>query len=219
MSIYSNTYYSLCHRGCQLIKQWKPGSGLHRHHITPRHSGGTDDASNFTFLTVREHIIAHFLLWKMYHNPNDLRSMKMLGAKLTLDQRRIVGEWCRDNKIGIHGATIEKRKEWQQKGLQSQIGNKDSWWYWSTEEGRKERASRGGKVGGKKQSELKLGFHQPHIQRKAASLGGKSHKGKKCMYKPGDTTFKRIRPEDIPSYLSEGYVFGSPIPSKNQHSS
>ena len=51
---------------------------------------------------------------------------------------------------------------------------------------RKQHASRGGKVGGKKQSELGLGFHQykhnPSLHKQWASLGGKSHKNKKCIF-------------------------------------
>jgi hypothetical protein len=140
--------------------------------------------------------------------------MKMLGANLTVQQRRTVGKWCCDNKIGMYGASVEKRREWRQKGLHSQMNNKNnknSWWYWSTEEGRKERSSRGGKVGGKKQAELKLGMHQPHIQRKAAILGGKAHKGKKCMYKSGDITFIRVCVENINDKLKEGYILGSPL--------
>jgi hypothetical protein len=148
MGIYARIYYSLCQSRSQLTEQWKPGSNLHRHHIVPKHSGGTDDPSNFTYLTIREHIIAHFLLWKMHHNPNDLRAIKMLGAKITSAQRKILGIWCRDNKIGFHGATKEQRLEWNRKSIKAQKskGDKNSFWWWSTEEGRKHRASLGGKA-------------------------------------------------------------------------
>ena len=37
----------------------------HGHHIIPKHIGGTDDEWNFVFLTVRQHALAHRLLWKM----------------------------------------------------------------------------------------------------------------------------------------------------------
>lgn len=214
-------YWNLCQKSKSLKESYKRFSGLHKHHIVPKHMGGTDDSDNFAFLTIREHIIAHYLLYRIYKNPNDLRAMRMLGANLSPFHRKIVGEWCRDNKIGFHNATPEQRKEWSNKGLRTQkdSDDKNSFYYWSTEDGRKKRASMGGKIGGKKQAELKLGFHQPHIQRKAASLGGKSHKGKRCMYKPGDTSFKRIKPEHIQDYINHGYVFGSPIPSKKQYSS
>jgi len=148
MSIYSTIYHNLCNSKKHLKDNWCVGSGLHRHHIIPTHSNGLDEEENFTYLTVREHIIAHFLLYKMYKMPNDLRSMKMLGAKLTYTQRKIIGDWCRDNKIGFHGAAPEQKVEWQKKGRQTQkeSGDNNSFYYWSTEEGRKERAILGGKA-------------------------------------------------------------------------
>lgn len=36
----------------------------HRHHIIPRHAGGTDDPSNLVELTVEEHAEAHRILWE-----------------------------------------------------------------------------------------------------------------------------------------------------------
>jgi hypothetical protein len=33
------------------------------HHIIPRSMGGTDESNNITYLTAREHFIAHWLLW------------------------------------------------------------------------------------------------------------------------------------------------------------
>lgn len=210
MDIYSRIYYTLCNNRSQLKESWHPGSNLHRHHIIPKHSNGTDDDSNYTYLTVREHIIAHFLLWKIHKNPNDLRAMKMLGAKLTSKQRRTVGLWCKENKIGIHGATKEDIRSWQQKGLNTQktSNNKNSFYYWYTSEGRRCRASMGGKIGGKKQYEQGLGFHNSEIRKIATSLGGKSHIGKKWMYKPGENKNFRILPEKIDDMLNKGYVFG-----------
>lgn len=219
MGIYSSLYYSLCETRRQLKESWGPGSNLHQHHILPKHMGGNDDDQNLTYLSVREHIVAHFLLWKMHRNPNDLRAMKMLGAKLSVQYRKMIGIYCRDNKIGFHGATKQQRIEWCEKGLQTQKESekKNTFYWWSTEEGRKKRASMGGKIGGKKQKELKLGWHQEHIQRKAASLGGKAHKGKKCMHRPGDETYKRVRPENFQEYLELGYIFGSPLkPNKKK---
>lgn len=44
------------------------------HHIIPKSMGGSDDASNLVYLTVREHYIAHQLLWKIH------RTSKMAHA-------------------------------------------------------------------------------------------------------------------------------------------
>lgn len=53
-------------------------SGYERHHILPRSLGGTDDKSNITFITAREHFICHWLLIKIY--PTGEEHWKMLNA-------------------------------------------------------------------------------------------------------------------------------------------
>jgi hypothetical protein len=220
MGIYSRIYYSLVYKRSQLVENWKQGSGIHRHHIIPKHSGGLDEESNFTYLTVREHIIAHFLLWKMHRNVNDLRAMKMLGANLTYQQRREIGIWCRDNNIGWHNPSVRKMAQMCGLATQKQKNSKNTFYYWTTEEGRKKRASMGGHASilSNKNTSFKY-WMSDEGRKKRASMGGQSHMGKKCMYKKGDKTFKRVKPEDIQTFLDEGYIFGSPIPTKNQYSS
>lgn len=153
MSFYKRVYDNLCIKKSQLKEKYGYGSGLHRHRIIPGHMGGDYVDENVTYLTAREHVIAHYLLWKIYGNPNDLRSMKMLGAKLTHSQRVAIGKWCHENNIGFHKfSDSEYRKEWSKRGIETQkknfeeTGNKESFYYWSTEDGRKERASMGGKA-------------------------------------------------------------------------
>lgn len=149
--IYYNIYHKLCKSKKNLKEHYKTGSGLHRHRINPGHAGGKYTEDNITYLTPREHVIAHYLLWKIYGNPNDLRSMNMLGAKLSVEQRKIVGKWCYENKIGFHKYHgTDFHREYSKKGLETQrksyeeTGNKQNFYYWSTKEGIKERASMGG---------------------------------------------------------------------------
>lgn len=78
MSIYKKIYHNLCEKHSHLKEEWQPESGLHRHHIKPKHSGGTDVQSNYTYLTIKKHIIAHWLLWKIYGNINDKKSFILL---------------------------------------------------------------------------------------------------------------------------------------------
>ena len=132
----------------------------------------------------------------------------MLGAELTYAQRKEVGIFCRDNKIGFHGASKEDRKKWSSMGMETQKNTNDSnsFYWWSTEQGRKKRASLGGKVGGKKQAELKLGFHAPEVRAIATSLGGKAHKGKIWVNNGVHRT--RARSEELALYLSKGYKRG-----------
>lgn len=209
-------YKNLCESRKALLESYGPKSGLHRHHIIPKHSGGTDTEDNYTYLTPREHQIAHYLLWRIYKNPNDLRSMKMLGARLTYIQRKRIGEFCRDNKIGFFAASPEKISEWKRKGALSQIENRIGI---HDPDNFKKHASIGGKAGSRAQILNKQGIHTDDLEKRTewASLGAKAHKGKRCMYKPGDTTFKRVKPEDIESFLNEGYIFGSPYKAKNQY--
>lgn len=220
----NNIYNALCAKGKELKEQWKPNSGLHRHHIIPKHAGGTDSECNFTYLTVREHILAHYLLWRIHQNPNDLRAMKMLGANLTPEMRKTIGKFCAENKIGFHSDKFSKEEklEWSLKGIETQkkSNSKDTFYYWSTAEGRKHRASLGGKASIESGNNTQFAYwSSPEGRRERAKMGGLSHKGKKCMYKPGDNTFKRIKPEDIEKFLKEGYVFGSPHTPKNKKAS
>lgn len=43
----------------------------HKHHIIPKHMGGTDDPSNLVLLTVEEHASAHKLLYEQYGREQD----------------------------------------------------------------------------------------------------------------------------------------------------
>jgi len=99
MNIYHRIYSNIISRNVNKKELWEnKENGLHRHHIIPKHMGGEDTEDNYTYLTVREHQIAHYLLWKIYGKVNDLRSMHMLGARLTPYQRQITGKWCFENK-------------------------------------------------------------------------------------------------------------------------
>lgn len=44
---------------------------LHKHHIIPKHMGGTNDPSNLVELTVEQHAEAHRLLYEQYGNWQD----------------------------------------------------------------------------------------------------------------------------------------------------
>ena len=80
-SIYTRIYNNLVNSRKELKEQWKPtGSGLERHHIIPTHSGGINEEANYTYLTRREHTIAHWLLWKIHGDKNDLLAYRLMGG-------------------------------------------------------------------------------------------------------------------------------------------
>lgn len=157
---YETIYDNLCESRKANIDYYKPYSGLHKHHITPSHSGGEDVEQNFTYLTVREHIIAHYLLWKIYKNPNDLRQMNMLGAKLTSQHRITVGKWCHENKIGFHKFSREEKSSMakRQREIRIETDTQNEWDFWAQKEGRTLRSQIGGKIGGKTTKERKVGW-------------------------------------------------------------
>lgn len=53
-----------------------------RHHIIPRCIGGSDEPDNLVRLTLREHFLAHWLLWKAYPN-----SWKLASAFLQMNNK------------------------------------------------------------------------------------------------------------------------------------
>jgi hypothetical protein len=205
--MYLSIYYNLCNSRRQLKESWGKGSSLHRHHIVPVHAGGTDEESNFTYLTVREHIIAHYLLWKIHKRPNDLRSMHMLGANLTPYQRKVVGDFCFQNKIGMfsdeYRGNAELQSERARKAAKTQKENKIGTF---SEEGRVKLASAGGRVSGVVQKKNRIGIHNPENFKKNASMGGKAIEGMVWITNGFHRT--RIRPEYLQEYLAKGYYKG-----------
>jgi hypothetical protein len=229
---YYNIYHKLCKSKKTIKEQYGPGSGLHRHRIKPGHMGGEYNEENITYLTPREHVIAHYLLWKIYKNPNNLRSMNMLGAKLTVEQRKIVGVWCHENKIGWHKYKgTEFHREYSLKGLKTQrksyeeTGNKQNFYYWSTEEGRKERASMGGSASWEVQKRERNALpyctsRDPEIRKRNASKAAKV--SAKFPVTDGVICKKLKTEEERKKFLSENPNFrsgGRPYERKNKEKS
>lgn len=205
--MYLLLYNKLCEDRKSLVSFYRSSSGLHAHHIIPKHQGGDDSVENLTFLTVKEHIIAHFMLWKIYKNPNDLRAMKMLGAKLTVTQRKIIGEFCRDNRLGFHGANDNDRKRWRQKGL-DKIKEQGYTLSKLSDEQRKQFGKIGGTVSIKSPNNPWSFWASKEGQLLRSSMGGKSNIGKWWIYYPPTNRMTRINPDKYPEYFDQGWIFG-----------
>lgn len=55
----------------------------HKHHIIPRHAGGTDDPSNIIELTVEQHAEAHRLLYEQHGRLGDYLAWKGLSGAIS----------------------------------------------------------------------------------------------------------------------------------------
>lgn len=54
----------------------------HRHHIVPKHMGGTDDMDNIIELTPERHAQAHLELYEKYGKTEDLCAYHMLSGRI-----------------------------------------------------------------------------------------------------------------------------------------
>ncbi len=59
---------------------------MHKHHIVPKHMGGSDDPDNLITLSVKEHAIAHAKLYLKYGNEKDYLAYKGLRKQIGKDQ-------------------------------------------------------------------------------------------------------------------------------------
>lgn len=75
------------------------------HHIVPRHMGGSNDSSNLVLLTFREHVLAHYMLWRI-HNKNGDKLMFLLRSNQTEEAQRLrVKMAVESNRNGGKGFT------------------------------------------------------------------------------------------------------------------
>jgi hypothetical protein len=68
-----------------------PDERKHRHHIIPKHMGGSDDESNLTgFISTQEHASLHEQLWVAHGFKQDYIAWKALSGRITGEQARLL---------------------------------------------------------------------------------------------------------------------------------
>lgn len=80
--------------------------GFHRHHVIPKHKGGTDDDENIVYLTPEEHAKAHLDLFEQYGHYEDAQAYNSL-KKHWLGSRTITGYKQSPEHIAKRRASID----------------------------------------------------------------------------------------------------------------
>jgi len=64
----------------------------HKHHIIPKHAGGTNNDDNLIEVSVEEHFILHYKRWKEFGDLNDLFACRVLGynKELSPEERFLI---------------------------------------------------------------------------------------------------------------------------------
>lgn len=110
---------------------------VEKHHILPRHAGGTDDEINLISLTIPNHILAHWLLWQQNTSEND-RIAYLFRVSTTEEREALKRELVMKN--------VEKYK---QEGL-----------FFYNSEFQREQGLKGGKKGGSAGTEAQFKARQ-----------------------------------------------------------
>lgn len=128
---YHRIYQQLCIRGQE--RQRSASEHYERHHVVPKSVDGTNDASNLTWLTVREHFLAHWLLTKMYVGEP---KVKMVHAFRMMCVKQPRGRRCTSHLFKYarqSWLTLVKNKEFRKVVAEKSSGNTNvrgtKWWF------------------------------------------------------------------------------------------
>ena len=88
----------------------------HKHHIIPRHAGGTNDSSNIRELTVEEHAEAHKVLWEEHKNYFDFLAWKALSGQIKMSEASNLA-WIAGSYKGGYASKPNKVPAWNKTEL------------------------------------------------------------------------------------------------------
>ena len=88
----------------------------HKHHIIPKHMGGTDDPSNLITLTVEEHALAHKKIYEEHGKREDYLAWKALSKQIGNEEI-----WLRRSSIGGRNNMGKPKSEEHRKKLSKSV--------------------------------------------------------------------------------------------------
>ena len=83
---------------------------VHRHHIIPRHMGGTDEPSNIIEVTVEEHAELHRRLYVAFECLEDKLAWKMLEGQAMMGETLAIKSKLGWQKANANGPVCKGRK-------------------------------------------------------------------------------------------------------------
>jgi hypothetical protein len=103
----------------------------HKHHIIPKHMGGTDDATNIVELTIDEHAEAHRILYELHGKIGD--KVAWMGLAKMAPMKELIVELQRETKLGKNNPMFGKPSP--NKGIKRPgIGGRKKGTKWSEKE-------------------------------------------------------------------------------------
>jgi len=91
---------------------------MEKHHILPRHSGGTNEKQNLIYLTRKNHILAHYYRWIAYNSKPDRLAYLFMRGDITGEAKREA------SKLAQKTWTFEKRSACSKKAYQTMLKRK-----------------------------------------------------------------------------------------------
>ena len=123
----------------------------HKHHIIPKHRGGTNDSSNLVEISLTQHAMFHFCEWRLHGKRADYVAWKRLVGNLS------------DEEL-VHQKLIMGGENGGRKTKELGLGI-----FALSKEDRSENSKRSGKIGGKKggisKSEKKINACRENIKK------------------------------------------------------
>ena len=136
----------------------------HKHHIVPKHKGGTDESHNLIEVSVKEHALWHWCEWQLWKEVYDRIAWLSLSGQINVSDAKKLAQLEGAKKGGT--ISSQKRKE-----------NKNTIGDWNKRTGHvrtiatKESCSKGGSVAG---TTLVESGRFDEIRKLGSSVGGRA---------------------------------------------